>query len=174
MCKHEKCKEIIMERLTKQDLLDIGVTDVTEDGKVYVNGELRKLSVTSKATKYGGIKHYVIVVIPDRKAAKRDTVQRVQTKKHGLRAYKRWCYRTKTIPLGRLMLAWFTGSIEADEDCDHIDNNTFNNHIDNLQKLTRKENLAKRFVDSLDEDSWKAINKKYYELIYKKPIDNNK
>ena len=160
-----------MQRLTKQDLIDIGVTDVTEDGKVYVNGVLKKLSVTSKATKYGGVKHYVIVVIPDRRAEKRDTVQRRKTKKKGVRTYKHWSYRTKTIPLGRLMLAWFTGSIEADEDADHIDNDTFNNCLDNLQKLSRKENLAKRFVDSLDEDSWKAINRKYYKKIYGKTLD---
>ena len=161
-----------MERLTKQRLIELGVTDVTEDGQVYVNGKLRKATITTKETKYGGVKHYVIVALPDRNV-KVPITQKKKTKQ-GIKNYKAWAYKAVTIPLGRLVVAWFTGSIEADEDADHIDNNTFNNHIDNLQKLTRKENLAKRFVDSLDEDSWKAINKKYYELIYKKPLDNNK
>ena len=35
---------------------------------------------------------------------------------------------------------------------DHIDNDPFNNDLDNLQLLTRKENIAKRLVDN--PNSW--------------------
>ena len=31
---------------------------------------------------------------------------------------------------------------------DHIDNNPYNNRVDNLQKLTPEENLRKRFIDN--------------------------
>lgn len=45
-----------------------------------------------------------------------------------------------------LVWLWFNISIPAKYDIDHIDSNKLNNHIDNLQLLTRKENLRKRGV----------------------------
>lgn len=44
------------------------------------------------------------------------------------------------------LYAWFKGEVPAGYDVDHIDGNTLNNDIDNLQLLTRKENLAKRKI----------------------------
>ena len=35
---------------------------------------------------------------------------------------------------------------------DHIDNDPYNNELDNLQLLTIKENLAKRYTDN--PESW--------------------
>lgn len=32
-------------------------------------------------------------------------------------------------------------------DVDHVDNDSLNNNLDNLRLLTRRQNLAKRFVD---------------------------
>lgn len=49
-----------------------------------------------------------------------------------------------TISEHRLVYAWFKDDIPAKYDVDHIDGDTMNNSLDNLQLLTRKENLAKR------------------------------
>lgn len=53
-----------------------------------------------------------------------------------------------TLPLARVIYAWFIGSIEDHAVIDHKDNNPYNNKIENLQKLSVGENLAKRFIDN--------------------------
>lgn len=50
-----------------------------------------------------------------------------------------------TFPLQRVIYAWYYDLCPADKDVDHVDNDTLNNHPDNLQLLTRAENLAKRY-----------------------------
>lgn len=65
----------------------------------------------------------------------------------------------KSIPLARLIYAWFVEDIPAGYVIDHIDNDPFNNYINskdindpknNLQMLTIEENLAKRYIDNPD------------------------
>lgn len=53
-----------------------------------------------------------------------------------------------TLPLARVIFAWFTGPIEERAVIDHIDNDPYNNKVENLQKLSVGENLAKRFIDN--------------------------
>ncbi len=53
----------------------------------------------------------------------------------------------KSITLARFIYVWFVGDLEAGDVVDHIDNNPYNNHPSNLQKLSVGENLAKRFID---------------------------
>lgn len=53
-----------------------------------------------------------------------------------------------SLPLARVIYAWFIGPIEDKEVIDHIDNNPYNNHYKNLQKLSVGENLAKRYIDN--------------------------
>lgn len=60
--------------------------------------------------------------------------------------------RNKSLTLSKFLYAWFKGTVPAGYDVDHIDNDPFNNDLDNLQLLTRKENIAKRLVDN--PDSW--------------------
>ena len=55
-----------------------------------------------------------------------------------------------TITLARLIYCWFVGDIPAGMVIDHKDNNPFNNKVDNLQMLTYEENLKKRFEDNPD------------------------
>lgn len=53
-----------------------------------------------------------------------------------------------TLPLARVIYAWFKGPIEEKAVIDHRNNDPYNNHPDNLQKLSVGENLAKRFIDN--------------------------
>ena len=53
-----------------------------------------------------------------------------------------------TLPLARVIYAWFKGPIEEKAVIDHINNDPYNMHPDNLQKLSVGENLAKRFIDN--------------------------
>lgn len=52
------------------------------------------------------------------------------------------------LPLARVVYAWYKGPIGEKEVIDHKDNNPYNNHWDNLQKLSVGENLAKRYLDN--------------------------
>lgn len=126
--------------LTKEKLQSLGVTDVVcnEDGtvEVYVNGNLKKQSVLRKTHPYGKTMEYLSVPLLDR-------TQKIYRPDLG-KGY--WTYKTCNITVNRLVYAWFKGEAPKDRDIDHIDGNTFNNHIDNLQAVTRQFNLAKRLL----------------------------
>lgn len=138
-----------MKELTKERLIELGVTDVTEDGTVYVHGKVQKLKVITLKHNNGNNKDYPAIWLIDKKV-KRDCIQKYKTKSGEVRTSPGWVYRVETIPLGRVMLAWFNGKIGAKEDADHIDNDPFNNHLSNLRPISRRENLAKRFLDHPD------------------------
>lgn len=61
-----------------------------------------------------------------------------------------FCVKQKAynIPLSRLIYVWFKGDIPDGYVVDHIDNNSFNNHPENLQLLTIEDNLKKRYEDN--------------------------
>lgn len=59
-------------------------------------------------------------------------------------------YHTTTIPTSRLVYAYFVGDIPDGYEVDHIDNNPFNNSLENLRILTKEENLKKRYSDNPD------------------------
>ena len=50
-----------------------------------------------------------------------------------------------SFPLHRLVWAWHNGEVPDGYEVDHIDNNPFNNSLDNLQLLTTLENRRKRW-----------------------------
>lgn len=58
--------------------------------------------------------------------------------------------KSRVSSLSRFLYAWFKGEVPQGLVVDHIDNNSFNNDIDNLQLLTVQENLLKRFTDDDD------------------------
>ena len=72
-----------------------------------------------------------------------------------------WCWNGKqfAVTTGRLIYAYFKGDVLEGCDVDHIDNNPFNNILDNLQVLTREENLAKRYADNPNNhhNQWDAM-----------------
>lgn len=55
--------------------------------------------------------------------------------------------RSYTFPLSRLVYLYFNhlGSLPTNMDVDHINGNTLDNRLENLQLLSRRDNLAKRF-----------------------------
>lgn len=145
-------------------LQELGITDVTEDGIVYVDGKVRKTRIIVGTHNNGNNKEYPAIWLQNKKI-KRDCIQKYKTKNGEVRTYPGWVYKLETIPLARVMLAWFNGKIGAKEDADHIDNDPFNNHISNLRPISRRENLAKRFLDHPDYgytyfNQWHNLKKK--------------
>ena len=150
--------------LTKQWLLDHHIIDITEDGKVFKKtkeGKIVKLRLypRTKPTKYA-CKTYYVFSIYDKVKRKR---QEESYKEKGT-----FAAGNKEIVLSRAMWAWLydgkgdnvdkvsAGSREylggecppftAPEglDVDHINDISTDNNFNNLQLLTRAENLAKR------------------------------
>ena len=66
--------------------------------------------------------------------------------------YPIFCFRydgrNYSVSLSKFLYAWFYGKVPAGYDVDHKDNNPYNNVLDNLQLLTRQENIRKRYTDN--------------------------
>lgn len=79
-------------------------------------------------------------------------------------------YNSKMIslPLARIIYAWFKGPIEDGFVIDHIDNNPYNNKPENLQKITQKQNIAKRYIDNKNNhhNQWDALKEKEYQIVH--------
>ena len=56
--------------------------------------------------------------------------------------------KSYSYPLARFLYAWFRGEVSEGYVIDHIDNNPFNNSLDNLQAMTAEENNRKRYIDN--------------------------
>ena len=69
-----------------------------------------------------------------------------QTKQYYIVGWSDYANTKKQIsyPLSRVVYAWYKGRVPANMDVDHINNDSLDNSIDNLQLLTRGQNLAKR------------------------------
>ena len=72
-------------------------------------------------------------------------------------------YNMKTIsyPLARFIYAWFKGEVKDGEVVDHINNDPFDNSIDNLRAVSVEENLRKRYQDNPNNNhnQWDAKEK---------------
>lgn len=118
---------IIMKRVTKsKESLEKDFHIFYEDGKFYqttVRAGIKEIKpfVNVQKHKYGKTLCYEIVAMYSYK-----------THKQVMMSYHSFLY------------AWFKGEVPAGYDVDHIDGDPLNNDLDNLQLLTRKENLAKR------------------------------
>lgn len=71
----------------------------------------------------------------------------INTSRGRKKQYVGYTFGRTTISAARLFYAWFHGTVEGTMDVDHVDNNPFNNTIDNLQQLTHSENIRKKYID---------------------------
>lgn len=127
-------------KLTKQELIDGGITDMSVDGRVWRNGiEIKEFSLNSKG--------YKVIYIYDRDAD--GNCIKVPSKRPG-----HYTYKSRTISLNRAMIAWHYGVIEDGMVADHIDNNKNNYNLDNLQAISQKDNANK------DKDNWHTNEQK--------------
>jgi len=69
---------------------------------------------------------------------------------------------SRAFTLSRLIYAWFIGDVPDKIDVDHIDNNTMNNRLDNLQLLTRRENILKRPRNGANQYTNNKVNNEYF------------
>ena len=124
-------------RLTKEELMENGITEVTTDGHVFKGTEEEIPNVTN-----GG---YFVHDIYD----KDENGSRIKImKKNSAFGY---VYKLRTIGLHRMMWAWHYGEVPEGMVVDHINNchDTIEDYdLSNLQLLTPAENLAK------DRDNW--------------------
>ena len=98
-----------------------GEIKVYQYSKRYKKEINKPIYVNTKKHPYGKDKTYLIVTLWD---AERN--------------------KTTSYALSRLVYLYFVSDIPAGYDVDHIDGDTFNNLPENLQLLTRKENINKR------------------------------
>ena len=122
--------------LTKEKLMNLGVTEVTENGDVYMGDILLKPVTATKKSRFKEQK-YKIINIYDRELYLKQKEQYgkyIPGKVLGMHGFV----------LSRVIYAWFHGVCPGNMDVDHKDGDSLNNNLDNLQLLTRQENLAKR------------------------------
>lgn len=131
--------------LTKQQLIDLGVTDVTKDGKVFKNGVECKIIILKNKYKHSTKIYQNAVVQFIDKSKKFPFVT-----KDG---YNSYAYGVMNISVSRIMFVWFIRDLEYGEQVDHIDNNPLNNTLDNLQALTQEDNLKKKGI-SRNQYTW--------------------
>ena len=139
--------------VTRQQLEELGVVYVTEDGDVYTyNGK-----EVIKKTPYE--------IIAKRKYS--------TNKKRYLYVgfYSPITHKQFNIALHRIVYAWFNGVARAGMTIDHIDNNEQNNNIHNLREITLEENLSRKTV-SRNQYNWdlsdEEILSRRYEKKYRK------
>ena len=130
--------------LTKEELIKLGITDITRDGRVFVNGYERSMSIAVCKHKYGKNCKYHTFSIYDKELRDRQ-IKEKRSITNGIRI----------LVLSRCMYAWFYGKADARMDIDHINNNSLDDRIENLQLLTRQQNLAKRLGN---KNHWQIIN----------------
>lgn len=123
--------------LTKKELMRLGITDVTEDGQVFIGDKKLKSYIQTKNSRFKAQQYRVIRIYDPE-------VYQAQKAKYGGKCIPGKTSGIRGIVLSRLMYAWHHGIAPANMDCDHIDGDSLNNHISNIQLLSRQANLAKR------------------------------
>ena len=119
-------------RLTKEDLINSGITLVTEDGHVF----REEKEVIPNINQNGYFMHFIYELD--------DLGNRIQVPSE--KSVFGYVYKMRSIGLHRLMWAWFHDEVPAGFVVDHINNEhkTLEDyHLSNLQLLTPGQNIAK-------------------------------
>lgn len=140
-------------KLTRQELIEGGITAMTKDGRIWKNGE----EITEFALDSSGYKK---IFIYDRDENGCCIKAHIDEKCPG-----HYTYKQRTISLNRAMIAWFYGEIADGLVADHIDNNKDNYNLDNLEATTPGRNVNK------EKEGWHTSEikckldrpRKYYE-----------
>lgn len=151
--------------LTKDYLMKLGITDVTPDGLHIYKGseELAQYIPKTKNVK----RRYFRVSLYDPEI-RQATPKEERTNTTG----------QFTIPVHVINYVWNRGPRKLGLIVDHLDNNPVNNHIDNLQLISQKENTTKDREESsrelkckLDRPlSYYEDKLAYYEDLYQKAV----
>ena len=118
-------------RLTKEDLERAGITNITEDGRVFRQGLEIPLNITPAG-------YHTLWIY--------DTDKDGNYIKYGHTANGHYYYRQRMIGLHRAMWAWHHGEVPQGYVVDHINNsheNLEDYYLSNLQLLTPAQNTAK-------------------------------
>ena len=123
-------------KLTKQELLDAGFTDVK-----YIDGQWRVFRCWRKTKSKNKINTEISITLACGRHKYRPN-----------KYYKKITFsvhrKMNNIPLSRLVYVWYKGDIPDGYVVDHINNDSFDNRPENLQLLTVGDNLKKRFEDN--------------------------
>ena len=155
-------------RLTKTELMLEGITEITKEGRIFKGDkEIFPHWVPNKRTE-----DYLAISILERDSEGhlikgKDRVYKHTRKDGTVGEYNSWTGKLRTIGLHRAMWAWFHGEVPEGMVVDHINNKHSqieDYHLDNLQLLTPKENLAKERKASNREEQCRLDRpRSYYE-----------
>lgn len=120
--------------------MDHRIVDVSKDGVVTAinrQGNAYTVGVVTATHKTRwGSKSYHLIGVYDHDERER---QKISYKEKGT-----YASGIKFKALARVIWAWYHGVAPANMDVDHINNDSLDDRLDNLQLLTRQQNLAKR------------------------------
>ena len=141
-------------KLTKEELQNAGITEITEEGRVF-RGEVELIPFPN------GKQNYLVINIYDRD----NNGNLIKIKRQKTSGYT---YKTRTLGLHRVIWAWMYGEVPEGMIVDHKNNkhSTLEDYtLDNLQLLTPAENLNKEHPDwHTTELKCKMTNpRSYYE-----------
>lgn len=159
-------------KLTKKELIENGITDITKDGKVFRNGKEIHLSenkagylvfpIYEKDEQGNKIK---IPCNRDFKYKNKDGTEKVCN-------VETYIYKYATIGVHRAMWAWYFNEVPQGLVVDHIDNNKKNNTLENLQLLTQGANVMKERDFSTKEIKCRLnVPRSFYENKLFKAIE---
>ena len=160
-----KKRKTYASELTKEYLMKLGITNVTPDGLHIYKGseELTQYILKTKNVK----RKYFRVSLYDPEL-RQATPKEERTITTG----------AITIPVHVINYVWNRGPRKLGLVVDHIDNNPLNNHIDNLQLISQRENVmkdcesgTKEYKCKLDRPlSYYEDKLAYYEYLYQKAV----
>ena len=151
--------------LTKEYLMKLGITDVTPDGLHIYKGSEELAQYIPKAKDVKRRYFRVNLYDPELRQA---TPKEERTKNTG----------RIIIPAHVINYVWNRGPRKLGLIIDHLDNNPLNNHIDNLQLISQRENVIKDRKASIRELKCKLDRPlsyyedklSYYEDLYQKAV----